>query len=462
MTQLSPKKYIQTKARSLPVNKCLVNFDWQETGMVSLTVMRRHVNGRLTGAFYVVDLLCTGVKRTFEFFNADEQEVTERLPYFGTETTEIEYNLAHNIVYAGVEFAAEFGIAPHPDFSLTKYILEPDTDAVPVIEIEVGDREDGLPHLIEFRPGEFADALSKLKKNAGEGNFYYSVLPVPGDDDEEVEAISEAPAPVRLGDIPVGQLSAYDAEFIATEDLLQKEIVEARTVEEQVTIQVELLIRNLGRQFPELYDASAAETRPEFALIGAAESLPEGVTPGQQQEAEGALVTLYSAAADPEMKDKRKRQPMFLKHLNQYAANPLLVVEMLERSHSEELKKVSERSRELLEGMLESLPLSRLTLLLQQLLAGEEHEPRFAPLYGQELTAPGAEATRHLPELFDAFMVRMLRALREKDLKGAVYFYELAVAMQRDTFFFRAAQVALLSALLEHAMANQPAAEGAQ
>ncbi|GAA4328748.1 hypothetical protein [Flaviaesturariibacter amylovorans] len=462
MTQLSPKKYIQSKARSLPVYKCLVNIDWEEAGMASVTVTRRHVNGRVTGAFYVVDLLCTGVKRTFEFFNVEETEVVPKLPYYGTETEEIPYDLAHNIVYAGVEFAAEFGIAPHADFSLTRYILEPDTDAVPVIEIEVGDREDGLPHLIEFRAGEFADALGKLRKNAGEGNYHYTVLPVPGSDEEEVGPAEEEEQSLgRLDDIPTGQLSAYEVEFIATEDLIDKDKVEARTMEEQVTIQVELLVRNLGRQFPDLYDASATEARPEYQLIEAATALPVGVAPEQQKEALEALQVLYVAAEDAEMKDKRKRQPMFLKHLNQFAANPLVVVEMYERSYSEELKKAFERSAELIEGMVDQYPLAQLTILLRQLLAAEEPEARFASLYAEALT-PGAAHNTTLAELFDAFLVRTLRSLREKDLRSAVYFYELATVMQRETFFFRATQVALLSALLEHAMANQPAAEAAE
>jgi hypothetical protein len=45
--QLSPENYIRTKARTLPIYKCLVTPNWQDMGMANVIVMRKHVNGKL-------------------------------------------------------------------------------------------------------------------------------------------------------------------------------------------------------------------------------------------------------------------------------------------------------------------------------------------------------------------------------------------------------------------------------
>ncbi|WP_153800722.1 hypothetical protein [Foetidibacter luteolus] len=65
--KLSPKKYIETKARSLPIYRCYATQDWEATKMASVVVMRRHVNGNVTVGFYLVDLMCLGIKDTFFF-----------------------------------------------------------------------------------------------------------------------------------------------------------------------------------------------------------------------------------------------------------------------------------------------------------------------------------------------------------------------------------------------------------
>src|SRR5438093_10255481 len=133
MKQLSPKKYIETKARSLPIYKCLLNTDWRESMMASVVVMRRHVNGNITAGVYLIDLLCLGVKDTFYFFNSPEEEVMEHFggikPGF---FKEVDYKLVHNIVFAGHDFAMEFDIHPHPDFAITRFILEEDNESIPL------------------------------------------------------------------------------------------------------------------------------------------------------------------------------------------------------------------------------------------------------------------------------------------------------------------------------------------
>jgi len=174
---LSPENYIRQKARTLPIYECLINTGWKELQMANLVVARQHTNGNITAGLYLVDLACLGIKDTFWLFNIPMSEYKEKIEYF-IETKEgidkIDYTLAHNIVYAGLEFADDYEFKPHKDFtSLTQYILDEDTDKIPLIEIECG--IDGLP---AYMPGPLhsnskaKQVIAHLERVAGHENYY--------------------------------------------------------------------------------------------------------------------------------------------------------------------------------------------------------------------------------------------------------------------------------------------------
>lgn len=174
---LNPENYIRQKARTLPVYECLVNTGWKESQMASLVVARQHTNGNITAGLYLVDLACMGVKDTLWFFNIPVSEYKENLERFmemKDDIDKIDYTLAHNIIYAGLEFADDYEFKPHKDFTLvTQYILDEDADDIPLIEIECG--IDGLP---AYMPGPLhSDSKAKqviahLEQVAGHGNYY--------------------------------------------------------------------------------------------------------------------------------------------------------------------------------------------------------------------------------------------------------------------------------------------------
>jgi hypothetical protein len=122
--QLSPENYIRQKARNLPLFECLINKDWKEGGIAAVSVARRHANGNFTAGMYLVDLMCLGVKYSDYLFNGDEYEYAEQFAKRGNLVLEkIPYELAHNIIFASIKFAAEFGFKPHKDFEIARYIL---------------------------------------------------------------------------------------------------------------------------------------------------------------------------------------------------------------------------------------------------------------------------------------------------------------------------------------------------
>jgi len=182
---LSPENYIRKKARSLPIHECTINSGWEESGLANVSVARKHTNGNITSCFYLIDLLCLGVKDTHYIFNSSPQEYREQLEMIKEKTTlkHVNYALVHNIILAGIEYAEEFGFAPHKDYtSITQFMLEEDTDDIELMEIECG--KDGKP---AYMRGPFdTDAkmkqiISRLEKTAGKDN--YMII----DEDEDFE-----------------------------------------------------------------------------------------------------------------------------------------------------------------------------------------------------------------------------------------------------------------------------------
>ncbi|NLO71537.1 MAG: hypothetical protein GX102_11490 [Porphyromonadaceae bacterium] len=177
----SEKRYIREKARLLPIYECRINPNWQDQGIAHIVVARRHVNGNVTYGNYLVDIFCLGVKDAYYFFNDDIDGYEDFLEIFES-SEKISYELAHNIIFASIEFAEEFGFKPHPDFSLAKYILEEDTADVPLIEIECG--KDGVPFYFvgpNESPARQKQIIKKLEQTAGVGNFQVVLF----DEDEE-------------------------------------------------------------------------------------------------------------------------------------------------------------------------------------------------------------------------------------------------------------------------------------
>jgi hypothetical protein len=184
--QLSPEKYITTRARTLPIHKSLVTDDWEETKMATAVVIRQHVNGNFTLGIYLLDLMCLGVTDSMYRFNLTPGECDRMINAYKRPLIETDYNIVHNIIYAAHDFAADFDIAPHKSFELTKYILEEDNDDIPLIEIEVGD-ENGNPSLMVDPSYNYAPVLKKLEANAGKGNYTFYVKGQEEEDDLEDE-----------------------------------------------------------------------------------------------------------------------------------------------------------------------------------------------------------------------------------------------------------------------------------
>ena len=183
--QLSPEKYIRTKARALPIEECLIRKGWREFGLTEVLVARKFKSGNLLVGIYLTDIFCLGVKDTHFRFNCSPEEYNDLTDYVsssgGFET--ISYEEAHNIIYGAVSYAEDLGIEPNKSFELTQYILEEDTEKIPLIEYEFG--HNGKPFLVANNLLEASKYTPILNKNVGEGNYEFLLNDEDNEEDDD-------------------------------------------------------------------------------------------------------------------------------------------------------------------------------------------------------------------------------------------------------------------------------------
>jgi hypothetical protein len=423
MQTLSPRKYVQTRARSLPVCKCMVNKDWEEKQIAHVSVMRRHGNGNVTIGLYTVDLLCLGVKDTVFFFNTPEDEFMEQFSFELSDFREIDYNLAHNIIYAGHDFAMEFDIHPHRDFEITRFILEEDNSSIPIIEVPVG--TDGLPHLIVQKSGQLSEVLAKLKRYAGEGNYYYTI--------EGASTLKSDYEDDHLGmdDIPPGEVSLANVQHIRSDDMLNTEKVQQRSVLEQLTIHSELLTRLLPPEINTCTPEEEAIWHEMWDEIGHGADKPNNVPEEQLEEHEQATKLIDDLADLLDRTNEQRMKQFEIKMIelaHRYAHNPLCIQVIYEQGILLDLDELCEIARQYALKMYTYYPVLNFSLALGALIQ-QAPDSRFENIYAHidiRDAVPGYEQY-HASEIVNFWLTRLWICLEQKDLKRAVQYYFMLV-----------------------------------
>jgi tetratricopeptide (TPR) repeat protein len=218
---LSPEKYIRTKARQLPINKCFINEDWGESGMANIIVSRKHSNGNLTFCVFLVDLYCLGVKDSHHYFNMPDFEFEDfMISHFEeVEIVEIDYTLAHNIIYGAVEFANDYEFRPHKSWGLTQNILEEDTDDIELIEIPFG--LDDKPTVVTEKNKVPTSIVAQLERVAGPGNYTVLCADEEGTPIEEDNTEEDFDNDFNIGD---SEELLKDFSEISMEELMERTI----------------------------------------------------------------------------------------------------------------------------------------------------------------------------------------------------------------------------------------------
>lgn len=168
---LSDEQYVRQRVRSLELGTCYMDDSLFKSGEGSVIVTRKHTGGRISAAFFLTDVWCTGVKDSFCKLRLEDFELEEMIEECNA--FPCSYEEAHNIVYGAVEFASEAGIEPCKDFSLTRYFLEEDTEEIPLIDFDFG--RNGKHFLVAYSKLEASKYLPLLRKNLGEDGFEYAI-----------------------------------------------------------------------------------------------------------------------------------------------------------------------------------------------------------------------------------------------------------------------------------------------
>jgi hypothetical protein len=164
------------QARTYPLEGCWAMEGWDQGGLAVVVVARRQPTGSITFGTYLVDYYCLGLKNTFCDANVPRGEFYGTvLPKLVPEASPvpISADLAHEIVYGGIEYAAQFGFRPQRDFALSQFVLDPPEMHPRTGTVEFGYQ--GMPFYISG-PDDNTEAIRRqLERNPGPGNYHFIV-----------------------------------------------------------------------------------------------------------------------------------------------------------------------------------------------------------------------------------------------------------------------------------------------
>lgn len=173
-----PRHYLQ-HARDYPIMGCWIMEGWQEHGITPVVIARQQAPDKVIFAVYMMDIYCLGVKDAFANADLSLAKFERELPKMcAHKPIECSVELAHEVVYGGMEYAARYGFHPHRDFTdqFCDQVLDP-PDAHPRSNNVVFGHE-GKPFYLSGpydNQWKINTIINTLRRTAGEGNFHYVI-----------------------------------------------------------------------------------------------------------------------------------------------------------------------------------------------------------------------------------------------------------------------------------------------
>jgi hypothetical protein len=179
----SPESAFYRKAGEYPLYECLLGGDLDE-GIALITVVRRQSEHLLTGAVFIVDTHCLGLKNTYCWKDRKVSDYVMKLrprhvEEFNAQTATLER--VHQIIHGAIDYARDLDFRPHADFRITRHFIG-ESDAFQRDQsLEFG--KDGKPFYFGGPRDNYAKIVRHLEKRLGIGGFHY-VLPLDGAPEE--------------------------------------------------------------------------------------------------------------------------------------------------------------------------------------------------------------------------------------------------------------------------------------
>lgn len=166
-------------AYTYPVLECLISSSWQndEPGLVQIIIARQQSETVIHSGVYLIDKLCLGLKNTTTFIGYTPQRYRrEVVDHFAslTDFQTCDLELAQQMIYASIEYAAQFGFVPQKDFNQSQHLLTPRGELPEPYHITFG--RAGKPVYIQGPNDNPKEIIKQLERTAGPGNFEY-VMP---------------------------------------------------------------------------------------------------------------------------------------------------------------------------------------------------------------------------------------------------------------------------------------------
>lgn len=166
------------RARTFPLLECLISANWEQEspGLVEILIARQQPDGDICFGVYLVDKYCLGLKNTFAnagFSLSRYQNEARNRIFRETKPKECSLELAQQMIYESIDYAAQFGFEPNKDFALSQYLLTPRGELEEPYNLTFG--HNGKPFFIAGPHDNAQSILRQLEKTAGPGNYDYLV-----------------------------------------------------------------------------------------------------------------------------------------------------------------------------------------------------------------------------------------------------------------------------------------------
>ncbi len=173
-----PRKHQKALMKKRSKQKAAAQHKSHQQALTSLSpqsiIRRRQPDGDICFATYLVDKYCLGVKDTFGnagFSLARYQNEVRNKIFRELKPQECPIELAHQMIYQSIDYAAQFGFQPEKDFAYTQFLLAPRGELEEPYQLTFG--KDGKPFFIAGPHDNVARILRQLEKTAGPGNYHY-------------------------------------------------------------------------------------------------------------------------------------------------------------------------------------------------------------------------------------------------------------------------------------------------
>lgn len=181
------------RSRAFPVFECWISDNWDkdDLGLVEILLSRQQPDGDICFGTYLIDKYCLGLKSTFAnagfSLSRYQNDVLGRV-FRKLKPVECPLELAHQMIYGAIDYAAQFGFEPDKDFALSQHLLLPRGELAEPYHLTFG--RNGKPFFIAGPYDNAERIINRLEKTAGPGNYDF-VSPLGDfdafDDDDDFE-----------------------------------------------------------------------------------------------------------------------------------------------------------------------------------------------------------------------------------------------------------------------------------